>query len=102
MEVAGQNRLCYIAYKAIAITIQFSGGGIRNCTQCLGADHDQYLLSGGDQDPEGKSRWEKATIAFTFLKRKIANTPILNYFDPDRPPLNVDYASKWAVSAALL
>ena len=42
-------------------------------------DHDRYLISGGDQesqsiagddqDSEGRSRWEKATIVFTFLKQ---------------------------------
>ena len=36
------------------------------------------------------------------LKDKIAKTPILKHFDPDRPPVIVVYASKWAVSAALL
>lgn len=58
--------------------------------------------TGGDPDPEGRTRWEKAQIAFTMLKVKIANTPILKHFDPDRPPVIVVYASKWAVSAALL
>ena len=41
-------------------------------------------------------------IWFTMLKDKIAKTPILKHFDPDRPPVIVVYASKWAVSAALL
>ena len=51
-----------------------------------GDDRDQYLISGSDQeshsiarddqDPKGRSRWEKATNAFTFLKQKIATTPI--------------------------
>ena len=41
-------------------------------------------------------------IAFTLLKAKIATTPILKHFDPDRSPVIVVYASKWAVSAALL
>ena len=36
------------------------------------------------------------------LKAKIAQTPILKHFDPDRTPVIVVYASKWAVSAALL
>ena len=40
--------------------------------------------------------------AFTMLKAKIAQTPILKHFDPDRTPVIVVYASKWAVSAALL
>ena len=41
-------------------------------------------------------------ISFIMLKDKIAKTPILKHFDPDRPPVIVVYASKWAVSAALL
>ena len=65
-------------------------------------DSDQKFDIGDDPDPEGRTRWEKAMIAFTLLKAKIANTPILRHFDPDRPPVIVVYASKWAVSAALL
>ena len=41
-------------------------------------------------------------ISFTMLKAKIAGTPSLNLFDPERPPVIVVYASKWEVSAALL
>ena len=41
-------------------------------------------------------------IAVIMLKAKIAGTPILNQFDPERPPVIVIYASKWAVSTALL
>ena len=55
-----------------------------------------------EHDPSERSRWEKATIAFTLLKAKIATTPILKHFDPDRLPVIVVYASKWAVSASLL
>ena len=75
-------------------------------------DHDRYLIPdvdqelhpifGGEQDPEGRSRWEKETIAFTSLKQKIATKPTLKQFDPDGPPVIVLYASKWAVSSALL
>ena len=36
------------------------------------------------------------------LKAKIATAPMLKHFDPDRPPVIVVYASKWAVSAALI
>ena len=81
VEVAGRNRLCHIAHKG---------------------DRDRLPISGGDQDPEVRSRWEKATIAFTFLKQKIATTSILKHFDPDRPPVIVVCASKLAVSAALM
>ena len=75
-------------------------------------DRDQYLISGsdrdlnpilgGDQVREGRSRWEKATIAFTFLNQKKANTPNMIHYDPDRPTVIVVYASKWAGSGALL
>ena len=41
-------------------------------------------------------------ISLTMLKDKIAKNPILKHFDPDRPPVIVVYASKWAVSASLL
>ena len=60
------------------------------------------LNAGGEQDPEGRNRWKKAMIAFNLLKAKIAATPILKHFDPDRLPVIVVYASKWAISAALL
>ena len=63
---------------------------------------DQVLNTGNEVDSEGITRWEKAMIAFTMLKAKIAGTPILNHFDPERPPVIVVYASKWAISAALL
>ena len=64
-------------------------------------------------DPAGKggdmittSDWEeqkaRAMIAFNMLKSKIASTPILRHFDPDRVPVIVVYASKWAISAALM
>ena len=65
-------------------------------------DPNQGNKTGGDQDRGERNRWEKATIAFTLLKAKIADTPILKHFDPDRTPVVVVYASKWAVSAALL
>ena len=41
-------------------------------------------------------------IAFTLLKAKISETPILKHFDPDRSPVIVVYSSKWAISEALL
>ena len=68
----------------------------------LDRDRDQDKNAGGDQDAGNGSRWKKAVIAFTLLKEKIAKTPILKHFDPDRAPVVVVYASKWAVSAALL
>ena len=41
-------------------------------------------------------------ISFTVLMNNIAKTPVLKHFDPDRPLMIVVYASKKAVSAALL
>ena len=49
----------------------------------------------GDPTCTDRIRWEKAIISFTMLKDKIAKTPILKHFDPDRPPVIVVYASKW-------
>ena len=54
--------------------------------------------SGDERD----NRWKEATIAFTMLKAKVATTPTLKHFDPDRPPVIVVYACKWAVSATLM
>ena len=66
------------------------------------ADVDRYPTAGIDRDCEGRNRWEKATIAFALLQSKIATTPILKHFGSDRSPVIVMYASKWAISAALL
>ena len=77
-------------------------GGAQESHPIAEGDQELHPIAEGDQDPEGKSRWEKSTIAFTFLIQKIATTPILKHFDPDRPPVIVVYASIWAVSAALL
>ena len=38
---------------------------------------DQVPNNGDEVDSEGRTRWEKAIIAFTMLKAKIAGTPIL-------------------------
>ena len=39
---------------------------------------------------------KKATFAITMLKAKIATTPTIKHFDPDRIPVIVLYASKWS------
>ena len=65
-------------------------------------DPDPIVVTRGDPTSTDRSRWEKAMISFTILKNKIAKTPILKHFDLDHPPVIVVYASKWAVSAALL
>lgn len=48
---------------------------------------DGYIIdpesnTGDDYGCEGRHRWEKAKIAFTLLKAKIAATPILKHFHP--------------------
>ncbi|POM65029.1 LOW QUALITY PROTEIN: Reverse transcriptase [Phytophthora palmivora] len=59
--------------------------------------------TGGELVPEdGDDRWTQAKVAFTMLKAKIVSTPVLRHFDPDRTPVVVLYASKWAISAALM
>ncbi|KAE8887438.1 hypothetical protein PF003_g28344 [Phytophthora fragariae] len=55
-----------------------------------------------EEAPAGENRWTRAERAFTVLKTKIAATPVLQHFDPGRPPVVAVYASKWAVSAALM
>ncbi|POM72680.1 LOW QUALITY PROTEIN: Reverse transcriptase [Phytophthora palmivora] len=59
--------------------------------------------TGGEMAPEdGDDRWTQAKVAFTMLKAKIVSTPVLRHFDPDRTLVVVLYASKWAISAALM
>ncbi|GMF47857.1 unnamed protein product [Phytophthora fragariaefolia] len=57
-------------------------------------------LESDDQDQRDK--WTRATKAFVVLKEKIVNAPILTHFDPDKRPVVILYASKWAISAALV
>ncbi|GMG14894.1 unnamed protein product [Phytophthora fragariaefolia] len=59
-----------------------------------------------DPSPNGSigvdPRWIRAHLAFGILKGRIADTPILRHFDPDKLPVIVVYASTWAISAALM
>ncbi|GMF46690.1 unnamed protein product [Phytophthora fragariaefolia] len=59
-----------------------------------------------DPSPNGSigvdPRWIRAHRAFDILKERIADTPILRHFDPDKLPVIVVYASTWAISAALM
>ncbi|KAJ0391373.1 hypothetical protein P43SY_009968 [Pythium insidiosum] len=43
-----------------------------------------------------------ARVAFEVLKKKLAETPILRHFDPERRPIVVIYANDWAVASSLL
>ena len=57
-------------------------------------DHDHPLVKTNGQVPikakesdgehTGAHRWEKAMIAFTMLKDKVAQIPVLKHFDSDR------------------
>ena len=84
--------------------LNFSGAarGDPNLNGVAGGDPAFSGVTGGDLKLTDRIRWEKEMISFIMLKDKIAKTPILKHFDPDRPPVIVVYASKWAVSAALL
>ena len=62
----------------------------------------EFFVLQGRPTPNRQKSMKKAMISFTMLKDKIAKTPLLKHFDPDCPPVIVVYASKWAVSAALL
>ncbi|GMF44561.1 unnamed protein product [Phytophthora fragariaefolia] len=53
-------------------------------------------------DQNQRDKWARATKAFVVLKDKIVNAPILTHFDPDKRPVVILYASKWAISAALV
>ncbi|GMG17471.1 unnamed protein product [Phytophthora fragariaefolia] len=69
------------------------------------SDPDQRLNTSTKQrkDDQGqRDKWTRATKAFVTLKDKIVNAPILTHFDPDKRPLVILYASKWAISAALV
>ncbi|KAE9075070.1 hypothetical protein PF005_g25099 [Phytophthora fragariae] len=57
---------------------------------------------GVEQRTEEEDRWTRATVAVTLLKEKIVSTSILKHFDPDRAPVVIVYANKWAISAALV
>ena len=67
-----------------------------------GGGDTQYETGDEVTVTKSRDRWDKARIAFDILKAKIASTPILKHYDPDRVPVLVVYASKWAISAALV
>ncbi|OWZ08023.1 LOW QUALITY PROTEIN: hypothetical protein PHMEG_00019499 [Phytophthora megakarya] len=65
-----------------------------DCVKTLNPETDDSV----DLDP----RWIHAHRSFEVLKEKIAKTPILRHFDPDRRAVVVVYASDWAISGALM
>ena len=76
--------------------------GRLNCPNGPTTEAETDRDPGSKADSEVRTRWENDTIAFNMLKAKIAITPILKHFDLERSPVIVVYASKWAVSVALL
>ena len=56
--------------------------------------HDPYRTYGFNGEYTGGYRWEKSMIAFSIVKAKVVQTPVLRHFDPDRPPGIVNYANK--------
>ncbi|OWZ19364.1 reverse transcriptase [Phytophthora megakarya] len=54
------------------------------------------------KDPTCPQRGSGSAGSFKVLKEKIAKTPILRHFDPDRQAVVVVYARDWAISGALM
>ncbi|OWZ23260.1 reverse transcriptase [Phytophthora megakarya] len=60
-------------------------------------------FEGRISNPETRDldKWTHAERAFDTLRSKIAITPVLRHFDPDKQLVVIVYASDWAVSAVL-
>ncbi|OWY90149.1 reverse transcriptase, partial [Phytophthora megakarya] len=67
-----------------------------------GVDHRRNLDLETPDPIEVNPRWIHAHRSFNVLKTRIATTPILRHFDPDRKATVVVYASDWAISGALM
>ncbi|OWZ11645.1 hypothetical protein PHMEG_00015307 [Phytophthora megakarya] len=65
-------------------------------------DHRKTLDLEAQDFTEVDPRWIHAYRSFSVLKAKIATTPILRHFDPDRNATVVVYASDWAISGSLM
>ncbi|OWZ18405.1 reverse transcriptase, partial [Phytophthora megakarya] len=65
-------------------------------------DHRKTLDLEASDLTEVDPRWIHAHRPFSVLKAKIAATPILRHFDPDRRATVVVYASDWAISGSLM
>ncbi|KAI9983278.1 hypothetical protein PInf_007233 [Phytophthora infestans] len=58
---------------------------------------DPIWIETTDQNSEEvEPRWIRAQHAFVELRNRIATTPILRHFDPERQPTVIVYASDWA------
>ncbi|OWY98915.1 reverse transcriptase, partial [Phytophthora megakarya] len=67
-----------------------------------GVDHRKTLDLEAPDLTEVDSQWIHAHRSFNVLKTRIATTPILRHFDPDRKATVVVYASDWAISGVLM
>ncbi|OWZ08483.1 reverse transcriptase [Phytophthora megakarya] len=65
-------------------------------------DHRKALDLEAQDPTEVDPRWIHAHRSFSALKAKIATTPILRHFDPDRRATAMVYASDWAISGSLM
>ncbi|OWZ16535.1 reverse transcriptase [Phytophthora megakarya] len=65
-------------------------------------DHRKTMDLEAQGPTELDPRWIHAHRLFSALKAKIATTPILRHFDPDRRATVMVYASNWAISGSLL
>ncbi|OWY95818.1 LOW QUALITY PROTEIN: reverse transcriptase [Phytophthora megakarya] len=66
-----------------------------------GVDHRRTLDLEAPDPTEVDPRWIHAHRFFNVLKTRIATTPILPHFDPNRKATVVVYASYWAISGSL-
>ncbi|OWY99587.1 reverse transcriptase [Phytophthora megakarya] len=67
-----------------------------------GGDHRKALDLEASDPIEVDPCWIHAHRSFNVLKTRIATTPILRHFDPDRKATVVVYASDWTISGALM
>jgi len=63
------------------------------------ADFEEYVMKPEVREQE---RWQHAENAFEALKVKIAETPMLRHYDPEREPVVIVYASDWAIAAVVV
>ncbi|OWZ10887.1 reverse transcriptase [Phytophthora megakarya] len=66
------------------------------------ADHRKTLDLEAPDPTKVDPSWAHPHPSFSVLKAKIAITPVLRHFDPDRRAMVVVYASDWAISGPLM
>ncbi|OWZ05859.1 reverse transcriptase [Phytophthora megakarya] len=67
-----------------------------------GVDHRKILDLEAPDPAEVDPRWTHAHRSFSLLKTKIASTPVLRHFNPNRRATVVVNASDWAISGSLM